>query len=55
MKATPPKKSSPPKDVDSDFRPISQLLARFLNPFPTNGFLIPSQKIDPLQFGSLKG
>ncbi len=47
-KITPIQKSSPPKDVDSDFRPIifpsHQLLARLLNPFPTNGFLIPSQK-----------
>ncbi len=28
----------------SDQSPSHQLLARFLNPFPTNGFLIPSQK-----------
>ncbi len=47
---TPIQKSSPPKDVDSDFRPIS-----LTQSFPYKWLLNSvSKKINPLQFGSLK-
>jgi hypothetical protein len=41
---TPIQKSSPPKDADSDFRPISltPIISKILESFPTNGFLTPS-------------
>jgi hypothetical protein len=55
---TPIQKSSPPKDVDSDFRPISltPIISKILESFPYKWLLNSvSKKIDPLQFGSLKG
>jgi hypothetical protein len=46
-------KSSPSKDVDSDFTPI---ISKILESFPYKWLLNSvSKKIDPLQFGSLKG
>jgi hypothetical protein len=44
---TPIQKSSPPKDVDSDFRPISltPIISKILESFPYKWLLItPSQK-----------
>jgi hypothetical protein len=55
---TPIQKSSPPKDVDSDFRPISltPIISKILESFPYKWLLdFVSKEIDPLQFGSLKG
>jgi hypothetical protein len=51
-------KSSPPKDVDSDFRPISltPIISKILESVPYKWLLNSvSKKIDLLQFGSLKG
>ena len=55
---TPVQKSSPPIDVDSDFRPISltPIISKILESFPYKWLLDSvSKKIDSLQFGSLKG
>jgi hypothetical protein len=55
---TPIQKSSPPKDADSDFRPISltPIISKILESFPYKRLLdFVSKEIDPLQFGSLKG
>lgn len=55
---TPIEKCSPPLDVDSDFRPISltPIISKILESFPYQWLLKSvADKIDPLQFGSLKG
>ena len=55
---TPIQKSLPPKDVDSNFKPISltPIISKILESFPYKRlFNSISKKIDPLQFGSLKG
>ena len=55
---TPIQKCSPPHDVDSDFRPISltPIISKILESFLYQWLLKSvADKIDPLQFGSLKG